>query len=136
MDGSTSALIAWHGFWLVLLAPPVGLMIWRLAAPQLRSAGIALTAVVLLIVAIVGLWQAATWLPHVRPGQPSCFGQRFAFTIVTMVDLPVIAMGLSGLALLAGARFKRSRNLPAEVSPALPRTASADGATGNARPPW
>ena len=132
----TSALLAWHGFWLVLSAPPVGLMIWCLPVRQLRRIGIALVVVALLIVAAVGVWQAATWLPHLRPGQPSYFAQRLVFAVVTLIDLPVITIGLGGLALWIGARVKQRRDRRSEMLPALSPTPAVAGATGNARSSW
>jgi hypothetical protein len=93
-----SALIAWHSFWLLLVAAPTGLLIRFWPADRLRLLGMVLTLAAVLSLLGVGVWEAATWLPKVPDGQPTYFVQRYLFSVVTLVDLPVIPVGLAGLA--------------------------------------
>jgi len=106
----TSALIGWHGFWLLLTALPAGIAIYNLPPRWLRNLGAALVTVGLLILIGIGIWEAATWLPLFSPGEPTYAVQRYLFSLVTMTDVPTIPVALSGIALLIAYRVKRPRH--------------------------
>ncbi|MBP86470.1 MAG: hypothetical protein CMJ64_07120 [Planctomycetaceae bacterium] len=54
----TSALIGWHGFWLLLAGPLVGLAMYAWSARRLRNVGIALFATGFAVLIGVGIWEA------------------------------------------------------------------------------
>jgi hypothetical protein len=110
-----SALISWHGFWLLLVAPIVGLTVRGCSTKWLRRVGLAVTSVGLLALVAIAVWQAVTWLPQVTEGQPTYFVQRYLFKVITLVDVPVIPITLAGLAVLVGVKLKR-RRAPVEHS--------------------
>lgn len=103
-----SALISWHGFWLLLVAPVVGLTLRGCSQTWLRRGGLAVTSVGLLTLAGMAIWQAVTWLPQVPDGQPTYFVQRYLFTVITLVDVPIMPFTLAGLAMLVGSKLRRS----------------------------
>ncbi len=114
-----SALISWHGFWLLLVVPVVGLTVRRCSATWLWRIGLAVTGVGLLALVAIAIWQALTWLPQVSEGQPTYFVQRYLFMVITLVDVPVIPITLAGLAALVGAKLKRRRTPVEHSQPSL-----------------
>jgi hypothetical protein len=125
-----SALISWHGFWLLLVAPVVGLTVRGYSAKWLWRIGLAVTSVGLLALVAIAVWQAVTWLPQVSEGQPTYFVQRYFFKVITLVDVPVIPTTLAGLAVLVGVKLKRRRTpfehpQPPLAEPARPISSQA-----------
>ena len=103
----TSALVAWHGFWLVLAAPFVGLVIRYWPARRLRAVGLlALGAAGLMVMGIV-IWEAATWLPLVSGQYRIYFAHRILFSLVTLTDIPVILVSCAGMAMYMSGLFKK-----------------------------
>ncbi len=97
------ALVGWHGFWLVLVALPVGLLIRWWPVVRLKFVGLRLTAVGLLPLVGIGIYEAVTWLPNISVGEPTYFIQRCLFAVVTLTDVPVIPVTLSGIVMVLGA---------------------------------
>lgn len=105
----TSALVGWHGFWLLLAGPPVGFVVYAWPARRMRNLGVALSVASVLVLLGVGIWEAATWLPKISPGEPTYMVQRYLFSVITMTDVPTIPLTLSGLVLLIAWRTKIRR---------------------------
>jgi hypothetical protein len=103
----TAALVGWHGFWLLLAGPPVGFAVHAWPAWRLRNLGLTFFAAGLVLLVGTGICEAMTWLPKIANGEPSCFVQRYLFSVVTMTDVPVIPVTLSGIVLLMSWRAKR-----------------------------
>ena len=114
-----SALISWHGFWLLLVAPIVGLTVRGCSATWLRRVRLAVTSIGLLALVAIAVWQAVTWLPQVPAGQPAYFVQRYLFKVITLVDVPVIPITLAGLVALVGVKLKRRSVLVEHSQPSL-----------------
>jgi hypothetical protein len=83
-------LLACHGFWLALLGPPAvvaalclpGKWVWRL--------GVAIAAAGLCGLAGLAVWEAISWLPQASAIQRQYLGHRYLFTLVTLVDVPIM----------------------------------------------
>ena len=93
------ALVACHGFWLVLTLPIVCMLISGLS-PHWRirlGVGLFLTGVAGLTAIVV--YQAVVWLPDALPFQRAYFPQRCLFVLATLVDWPVVPLLLSGTVL-------------------------------------
>ncbi len=111
-----AALISWHGFSLLLAAPIVVLLVRVCSAISLRRIGLAAVSGGVPAIVSVGIWQAVTWLPQIQKGQPSYFVQRYLFTIITMVDVPIIPVTLAGVAAVVGAKVKGQETPIGQVS--------------------
>lgn len=93
------ALLACHGFWLVLFAPPV-LAAGCFASPhQLLKAGTLLVAIGLLTLIGISIWQATNWIPVASELQRSYFLQRCLFVVAVQVDMPLFELIAFGLLL-------------------------------------
>ncbi|TWU09341.1 hypothetical protein CA54_45820 [Symmachiella macrocystis] len=101
------ALVACHGFWLVLLAPPTIIFCAALPTRQVRLIGTLLAGWGAAAVLIVTLIQGWTWLPVAL--HPIYFGQRVLFCIATTVEIPIVQFVCIGLLLryLAKSRDRR-----------------------------
>jgi hypothetical protein len=93
------ALLACHGFWLVLFAPATiyaarrfaPLTVWRIGAGLVSLAGVGFVA--------VAVWQAATWWQVVDPTLHRYAGERYLFVLATLVDVPVVETLVAGVTL-------------------------------------
>ncbi len=83
-------LVAWHGFWMVVLVLPTWLCVRHLSARTLRRMGLALGLAGLLSLAGIVTWEAIHWLPQVSPGYRSQFVLRCLFVVALLVDLPIV----------------------------------------------
>ena len=103
-------LIAYHGFWIVLLSLPTVLGCRCLSPSALQNTGWGLVAVGLSGLLIVGLWELIPslphWLPRIRDLAPKYYMQRYLLSLVTLVDVPIVPLTLSGLGCLLIARTK------------------------------
>lgn len=126
-----SALLACHGFWLVLIGPPTFFAGRRLSGPLLQDFGLGLILAGVCGLISVGAWEAATWLPHATDFQKQHLIQRYLFALVTQVDIPIIPVLLAGVWLgLAGyLKLQRSRtSLHTAINCEFePRAAAASG---------
>lgn len=102
-----SALVGWHGFWLVLVTPLVGTLIHSWPARTLRTVGLLLLACGLMTVVGIAIWNAMTWLPLMSGDQPTYFVQRVLFSVVTLTDLPVIPTTMAGFAMYISSHIKQ-----------------------------
>jgi hypothetical protein len=106
------ALLACHGFWLVLFAPATiyatrrlsPQIVWRLGAGLVGLAGVALVA--------VGVWQGLTWWPAVDPSLHRYVGQRYLFVLATLTDVPVLETLLAGATLWCAGAWRRPVAVP------------------------
>lgn len=93
------ALLACHGFWLVLFTPMTILAarcksprtVWRIGATLVALAGVGLVG--------VGVWQGLTWWPAVDKSLHRFAPQRYLFALATTVDVPVLEALLAGVTL-------------------------------------
>jgi len=104
------ALVAYHGFWLMLFVPPAIAFQGQLSIERLRKVGIALT--VLGLVAFVGIvcWEAVDWLLHASMHRKRYVVQRCLFVVVNLVDLPTLQLILTGMTCVVIARVRRRRD--------------------------
>jgi hypothetical protein len=104
------ALIAFHGFWLVLLSLPVALCC-RLIDPT-RLMAVSVLTIVVGIAGIAGVvaWEAEHWLPNVGELQREYFLQRCLFRVGTMTDVPLVQLVLAGIVGSACAWWRRPRD--------------------------
>jgi hypothetical protein len=101
------ALLACHGFWLVLFAPATiyatrrlrPRTVWRLGAGLVGLAGVALMS--------VGVWQGLTWWAAVDPSLHRYVVQRYLFVLVTLTDVPVLETLLAGATLCCAGAWRR-----------------------------
>ena len=93
------ALLACHGFWTLLIAPPAILAATYLPAAWVRRLGIGLVAAAACGLIAVVAWEAATWLPQVLPSQQRFFLQRCLFSIATLTDVPLVQVLIAGCTL-------------------------------------
>ncbi len=93
------ALLACHGFWLVLVAPATvyaarrlaPISVWRLGAGLVALAGIGFVA--------IAVWQAATWWQSVDPSLHRYAVQRDLFVLATLTDVPILETLVAGVTL-------------------------------------
>jgi hypothetical protein len=93
------ALLACHGFWLVLVAPATvyaarrlaPISVWRLGAGLVALAGIGFVA--------IAVWQAATWWQSVDPSLHRYAVQRYLFVLATLTDVPILETLVAGVTL-------------------------------------
>ena len=90
---ATSALIGMHLFWLIIIAP-LGLLTSQLPHLEWRRFGRGLAVAALVITLGVGIYDYFTW--HREPLAPTYVFQRFFFRIATLVDVPILQIGLTG----------------------------------------
>lgn len=103
-------LVACHGFWLVILGPPLlaGRCLWK---PRRQlMVGITLALLGLLTLAGFGIWEATHWLQQVSEFQRHYFLQRWMFVVGTLVDVPIVETTLCG-GVLAFTSWWRLRKL-------------------------
>lgn len=107
-----SALITWHGFWLVLVAPLMVLIALSWSPEVLRRVGLVLALFGILGVAGIGVREAVNSLRSLGEGEPTYFVRRFLFSIVTLVDVPLITITLAGFVAWGAARMKKPPRSP------------------------
>jgi len=122
-------LLRWHGFCLALMALPIGYLVIFCPPATTRYLTILITTAA--VAGLLGIlaWEAATWLPKVRAGQPSYFWQRYLFRVATLVDVPILPTLVVGLVLsirqfVVGKRSKATQNSHDPPSEALTSAAA------------
>lgn len=102
------AMIAAHGFWLVVFLALVRVASGSLSARRLRLLGRSLTALGLLALVGVVAWVLLTWLPESAARQKYVV-QRILFVFATLTDAPVVQTTLAGTAMwvIGGVRTRR-----------------------------
>ena len=113
-----SVLAACHGFWLVLLGPPVITACTRLNPQRVIKWGVLGLMIGIAAMCGIAIWEATHWLPESSALQRGYFVQRWLFAVAVHVDLPVYeltAFGLLGVlcgwARLHGSAFIKSRHI-------------------------
>jgi hypothetical protein len=105
-----SALIACHGFWIVLLLPPTVMLLRRGSARTVRAVGLVSTSVGIATLSVIAIWEWTHWYAIASDWQRGYLVHRYLFSIVTLVDVPVIEitlLGVAGLAVTARAHGPR-----------------------------
>jgi hypothetical protein len=95
----TQALVALHGFWIMVFTPIVILAKRSLSAVSLRRIGEALIAVGILGIVGIAIYQQLTWVAEARLERRSYLIQRTLFLLFTKADYPLIPITLAGLVL-------------------------------------
>lgn len=112
------ALLGYHTFWTLLLAPAVMAAVWFAPANMLKRVGwMTWVTGMLLTLAIAGNESYRLW---VSSQQATYLGHKFFFAIATKVDFPMLQIVVAGLCLLIAGRSKLSKTMeavPAEGSP-------------------
>lgn len=102
----TKTLIAVHLGWLAVIGPPLIYFPIRLSW-QLKNASrlaLGLISISLLGLVVLVAWQWFVWLPQSGAYAPNYIWQRCGFSIATAVDLPLVQMLVTGIALLLVSR--------------------------------
>ncbi len=111
------ALIACHGAWLVILAPIAYLIPIRLSSFLSRIVGWSIMMIGMLGVLGVGLYESMTWLPAVDDSLQHYFVRRWAFSVITLTDVPMLqTIGLGGMFILLGREQVTPEELERDVS--------------------
>jgi hypothetical protein len=110
------ALIAYHGFCLMLAVPPVWLLFQNCSPDKLACAGKALIVLAFTAVAIITGYETITWLRLVPSGYRQFFLQRIMYVMAVHPEIPVIPVLLSGMACLTGSELKRRKTCKREPS--------------------
>lgn len=127
----TEALISYHGFWFVLMLPPVIGGIWYLPVEWLKTSGLVLFAIGALGVTAILSWAAYDWLANAADFQKQFVVNRCVLVLVSLIDLPVMQLGLYGAVLFVAGRFRGLRK-PRKSSPlANERTATQEDLSNN-----
>jgi len=99
-----SSLVAYHGFWFVLLGGGALLAAKTWSRRALRNVGFGLIlGSVVALLALVG-WDLVSWLPLVADTPDKHLLQRALFVVLTSVDVPATAIGLTGVICLVASR--------------------------------
>ena len=91
------ALVAYHGFWLMLLFPPALTFSNRTSTERLVDVGrwVALFGSVCLL-CYMG-WEAIDWLARASERHRLYVVQRCLFVVITLVDVPIVQVTMLGL---------------------------------------
>jgi hypothetical protein len=93
----TQALVALHGFWIMVLVPAVLLGSRFMSAVSLRRIGMALIAVGIAGALGIAVFQQLTWVPEAPAERHAYVIQRTLFLLFTKADYPLIPITLAGL---------------------------------------
>ena len=93
------ALVACHGFWLVLFAPATIYAARRLRPHNVWRLGAGLVSLGLLGLLAVAVWQAMAWWPNVDKSLHRYAIERYLFVLATLVDVPVLETFAAGVML-------------------------------------
>ncbi len=111
-----SALLACHGFWLVVLGgPTIAACAW-LDPSKVRLGGQLAMTVGVLAALGVGVWEGLYWLPGQSAFSNGYFVQRWLFSIAVLVDFPIAQLCILGAVCFIHARAR---------IPSLPETEGA-----------
>lgn len=111
------AMIAAHGFWLIVFAALAAVAVRALSPRGLRRAGRVQTAAGLLAAAGVVGWALVTWRPESAARQKYVV-QRTLFVFATLVNVPAAQATLAGAAVWAVGSVRVGRQSPVEPGPA------------------
>lgn len=102
-------VISCHVAWLVALALPAGFVAWsgHVTPAARRVIGSAVMGVAGMIIAGFFAWHVGVWWPQATVSQQPYFWHRFAFMMVTAIDVPAVQMLVLGLAIRIAGREAR-----------------------------
>lgn len=104
-------LIAYHGFWVVLVSYPTMLACRGLDAEKLRRLGWIVTVIGCLGLFIAGVWDMIpallNWLPRINSMPAKYIVHRYLLAVVTLVDIPVVQITLAGITCFMTARARK-----------------------------
>jgi hypothetical protein len=105
-------LLACHVAWLVMLALPAGVVVAsRRVSPMIRCMiGGSLMGVASIMLAGFFAWHLLVWWPQAADCQRDYFWQRYAFMVVTAIDVPAAELFLIGLAIWIAGRVTGRRS--------------------------
>ena len=115
----TEALVAYHGFWFVLIVPAAVLGGRRLPVQRLRQVGLALAVLGVVGIAGVMAWAAVDWLREASGFQRQYTVQRCLFVFANLSDIPLLQVTVGGVACYSIAVVrgcKRQRAATTEVN--------------------
>jgi hypothetical protein len=106
----TKTLIAVHLGWLAIIGPPLIYFPNRLGwkVKNVSRLAVGLISIGLLGLVILVVWQWFVWLPQSGKGAQAYIWQRCGFSIATAVDLPLLQMLVTGIALLLIPKRRKS----------------------------
>jgi hypothetical protein len=93
------ALLACHGFWLVLFAPATVYAARHLRPQNVWRLGAGLVALAFVGLAAVAVWQAGAWWTNVDKSLHRYALQRYLFVLATLTDVPVLETLVAGVTL-------------------------------------
>lgn len=105
-----SALAAYHGFWIVLLALPTIVACRRLDPRALSKLGATLMLAGAAGLIGVAVWECVHWLPQVTDWQRKYLVQRYLFSVATWIDVPIVPIFLAGVACAITAMRRAGRS--------------------------
>ncbi len=108
-SGPTEALLAYHGAWLVALAPPAVLLGLRLPPAAARRWGLRVLTAGLSGVVLLAAWGSIEWLLRVEPAYRQFWWRRGLFVLIDESDFPLIQLSVVGVVWLLASRFKARR---------------------------
>ena len=114
-----SALIGYHGFWLLLMLLPAWWLKHYLSGATLRRLGTGLLLVA--VIGIVLLLAIDSWQTWQREAMRPYVVQRGFFRLATFVDFPLVQLGLIGLWLRNSRQTNNSPELEQELGNDDPR---------------
>jgi hypothetical protein len=101
------ALLAYHGFCIMLAIPAVWLLASNCSPRCLAMTGKCLILLALADVAAITGYEAVTWLENVPEAYRQYFGQRVVFVIVSKPSFGIAPLTLSGAACWIAGSWKR-----------------------------
>ena len=102
------ALAALHGFWIMMLMPPVWWLLRHSPPGALRRLGMALTALAILGHGMVVAHTLLVWLPEEPAGRSPYVGHRILFVLLTLSDIPLLQLTAAGVVCWLAGRHKKT----------------------------
>ena len=94
---ATEALLAAHGFWVVVIGGALGLVASIASPARLRLIGLLMFAGGALGLVGMAVWEAVDWWPRVADRPERYLVRKSLPLLVTQVDLPIVQFTLAGL---------------------------------------
>jgi hypothetical protein len=120
------ALLACHGFWLVLFAPATVYAARQLKPQTVWWLGAGLVSVAGVGLAGIAVWQAATWWQNVDPSLHRYAVERYLFVLATLVDVPVLETLVGGVTLWWAGIWRSGSAISTRAHPGGPAGCASD----------
>lgn len=91
------ALLAYHGFWAILLWPIAAVAATRLRPGVARALGTGLLSAGIFAIVGILLWSSIDWLMTAETRLKPLVMQRALFVLATTIDVPSVQMAIAGL---------------------------------------